>query len=133
MTAAGWVSGERLGWTIEAQRGAERGFCGSIDLRLEGDGVAEVGFGLHPGRARPLDHDSRLASWSARTGSTSLACRPSAGERWSATGRRDGLRARRIRLRRPVIGGCWCIVANCCDGWIATLTRDDPRRAAAMA
>jgi RimJ/RimL family protein N-acetyltransferase len=48
LTAAGCTTGERLGWTIEAQRGAERGFCGSIDLRLEGDGVAEVGFGLHP-------------------------------------------------------------------------------------
>ena len=48
LSAAGWTSGERLGWTIDAQRGSERGFCGSIDLRLEGDGVAEVGFGLHP-------------------------------------------------------------------------------------
>ena len=46
--AAGWTNGQRLGWTIEAQRGAERGFCGSIVLHLEGDGVAEVGFGLHP-------------------------------------------------------------------------------------
>jgi ribosomal-protein-alanine N-acetyltransferase len=47
-TAAGLTSGERLGWTIQAQRGSERGFCGSIDLHLEGDGVADVGFGLHP-------------------------------------------------------------------------------------
>ena len=38
LTALGWASGERLGWTIEAQRGSERGFCGSIDLRLEGNG-----------------------------------------------------------------------------------------------
>src|SRR5687768_2285166 len=35
LTAAGWTSGERLGWTIEAQRGSARAFCGSIDLRLE--------------------------------------------------------------------------------------------------
>ncbi|HMI35142.1 MAG TPA: GNAT family N-acetyltransferase, partial [Propionibacteriaceae bacterium] len=48
LTAAGWTSGERLGWTIEAQRGSERSFCGSIDLHLEGDGAADVGFGLHP-------------------------------------------------------------------------------------
>ena len=48
LTAAGWTTGQRLGWTIAAERDSERGFCGSIDLRLEGDGVAEVGFGLHP-------------------------------------------------------------------------------------
>ena len=48
LTAAGWTNGQRLGWTIEAQRGAERGFCGSVVLHLEWDGVAEVGFGLHP-------------------------------------------------------------------------------------
>ncbi|HJQ89791.1 MAG TPA: hypothetical protein VJ820_20290, partial [Propionibacteriaceae bacterium] len=35
LSAAGWTSGERLGWTIEAQRGSARAFCGSIDLRLE--------------------------------------------------------------------------------------------------
>ena len=48
LTAAGWTSGQRLGWTIEARRDGWRGFCGSIDLRMEGDGIAEVGFGLHP-------------------------------------------------------------------------------------
>jgi len=46
--ASGWTSGERLGWTIEGQRGPARRYCGRIDLRLEGDGIAEVGFGLHP-------------------------------------------------------------------------------------
>ena len=60
-TAAGWTSGERLGWTIEAQRGGQRGFCGSIDLRPEGDGVAEVGLRSASGGPRPLDHESRLA------------------------------------------------------------------------
>jgi RimJ/RimL family protein N-acetyltransferase len=51
LNAAGWTSGRRLGWTIEAQRDGGPSFCGSINLDLDGDGVAEVGFGLHP-RAR---------------------------------------------------------------------------------
>jgi RimJ/RimL family protein N-acetyltransferase len=126
LTAVGWASGERLGWTIEAQRGSERGFCGSIDLRLEGDGVAEVGFGLHP----------RARGRSIMTAALQLVCAYGfdvAGLqviRWQAVvgnwaSRRvaakvgfifDGT-VRRLLVHRGEL----------LDGWIATLTRDDPR------
>ena len=125
-TAAGWTSGERLGWTIEGQLGAQRGFCGSIDLRPEGDGIAEVGFGLHPAaRGRSImkaalklvcgygfdDLGLQVVRWRAVVGN------------WSS--RRvasrvgfvfDGVTRRLLVHRGELL-----------DGWIATLTRDDPR------
>ncbi|HTF40705.1 MAG TPA: GNAT family N-acetyltransferase [Propionibacteriaceae bacterium] len=123
---AGWTSGERLGWTIEAQRGSERGFCGSIDLHLEGGGVADVGFGLHP----------QARGRSIMTAALQLVCNYGfevAGLqviRWRAVvgnwaSRRvvanvgfifDGT-VRRLLVRRGVL----------LDGWIATLTPEDPR------
>ena len=123
---AGWTSGERLGWTIEAQRGSERGFCGSIDLRLEEGGVADVGFGLHP----------QARGRSIMTAALQLVCNYGfevAGLqviRWRAVvgnwaSRRvvanvgfifDGT-VRRLLVRRGVL----------LDGWIATLTPEDPR------
>jgi len=126
LTAAGWTSGERLGWTIHAQRGPERGFCGSIDLHLEGEGVADVGFGLHP----------KARGRSIMTAALQLACTYAfdvAGIqviRWRAMvgnwpSRRvaanvgfifDGT-VRRLLARRGEL----------LDGWIATLTRQDPR------
>jgi RimJ/RimL family protein N-acetyltransferase len=126
LTAAGWTHGERLGWTIEAQRGSERGFCGSIDLRLEGDRVAEVGFGLHP----------EARGHSVMTAALQLVCAYGFEDvgleviRWRAlvgnwASRRvaakvgfifDGM-VRRLLVHRGEL----------LDGWIATLTRDDPR------
>jgi len=38
-----------------------RGFCGSINLDLEGDGVAEVGLWPAPSSARPLHDDYGVA------------------------------------------------------------------------
>ncbi|HEY6681939.1 MAG TPA: GNAT family N-acetyltransferase, partial [Propionibacteriaceae bacterium] len=127
LTAAGWTSGERLGWTIEGQRGAQRGFCGSIDLRVEGDGVAEVGFGLHPeARGRSImkaalelvcgygfdDLGLQVIRWRAVVGNW-----PSRRVATRVGFVFDGA-VRRLLVHRGQL----------LDGWIATLTRDDPRR-----
>jgi len=126
LSAAGWTSGERLGWTIDAQRGSERGFCGSIDLRLEGDGVAEVGFGLHPAaRGRSIMSAAlqlvcafgfdvaglQVIRWRAVAGN--WASRRVAAKVGFVF---DG-KVRRLLVHRGEL----------LDGWIATLTRDDPR------
>jgi RimJ/RimL family protein N-acetyltransferase len=126
LTAAGWTSGERLGWTIEAQRGSERGFCGSIDLRLEGDGVAEVGFGLHPkarGRSVMSAALHLVCSYGFEViGLEVIRWRAVVGN-WAS--RRvaakvgfifDGTVRRLLPHRGELL-----------DGWIATLSRDDPR------
>ena len=126
LTAVGWAGGERLGWTIEAQRGSERGFCGSIDLRPEGDGVAEVGFGLHPGaRGRSIMTAAlqlvcaygfdvaglQVIRWQAVVGNwASRRVAAKVGFIFDGT-------VRRLLVHRGEL----------LDGWIATLTRDDPR------
>jgi [ribosomal protein S5]-alanine N-acetyltransferase len=126
LTAAGWTSGQRLGWTIEAQRGALRRFCGSIDLRLEGDGVAEVGFGLHPAaRGRSImttalqlvcDYGFEVAGlqvirWRAVVGNwASRRVAAKVGFVFDGT-------VRSLLVHRGEL----------LDGWIATLLRDDPR------
>jgi ribosomal-protein-alanine N-acetyltransferase len=125
--AAGWTSGERLGWTIEGQRGTARGFCGSIDLRLQGDGVAEVGFGLHPeARGRSImtaalhlvcDYGFEVAGlevirWRAVVGNwASRRVAANVGFVFDGT-------VRRLLVHRGEL----------LDGWIATLTRQDPRQ-----
>jgi ribosomal-protein-alanine N-acetyltransferase len=126
LTAAGWTSGERLGWTIEAQRDAVRGFCGSIDLRLEGDGIAEVGFGLHPAaRGRSImtaalqlvcDYGFEVAGlqvirWRAAVGNwASRRVAAKVGFVFDGT-------VRSLLVHRGEL----------LDGWIATLLPDDPR------
>jgi RimJ/RimL family protein N-acetyltransferase len=126
LTAAGWTSGRRLGWTIEAQRDGGPGFCGSINLDLEGDGVAEVGFGLHPeARGRSImtaalqlvcDYGFELAGlqlirWRALAGNWASR-RVAAKVGFVFDGAVRGLLVQRGELH---------------DGWIATLVRDDPR------
>jgi ribosomal-protein-alanine N-acetyltransferase len=126
LTAAGWTSGQRLGWTIEAPRDGWRGFCGSIDLRLEGDGVAEVGFGLHPAaRGRSImtvalqlvcDYGFDVAGlqvirWRAVVGNwASRRVAAKVGFVFDGT-------VRNLLVHRGEL----------LDGWIATLLRDDPR------
>jgi [ribosomal protein S5]-alanine N-acetyltransferase len=126
LAAAGWASGQRLGWTIEGQRGSLRRFFGSIDLRIEGDGVAEVGFGLHPeARGRSImsaalnlvcDYGFEVAGlevirWRAAAGSWgSRRVAANVGFVFDGT-------VRRLLVHRGEL----------LDGWIATLTRDDPR------
>jgi [ribosomal protein S5]-alanine N-acetyltransferase len=123
----GWTSGQRLGWAIEAQRGLGRGFCGSIVLHLEGDGVAEVGFGLHPeARGRSImtaalhlvcDYGFEVVGlevirWRAVVGNwASRRVAAKVGFVFDGT-------VRRLLVHRGEL----------LDGWIATLTRDDPRR-----
>jgi RimJ/RimL family protein N-acetyltransferase len=126
LTAAGWSSGERLGWTIQAQRGSERGFCGSIDLHLEGEGVADVGFGLHPeARGRSIMTaalqlvcgyafevaELQVIRWRAFVGNWASR-RVAANVGFIFDGS-----VRRLLARR----------GDLLDGWIATLTREDPR------
>ena len=126
LTAVGWTTGQRLGWTIEAQRDAEPGFCGSIDLRLEGDGIAEVGFGLHPAaRGRSImtaalhlvcDYGFEVAGlrvirWRAAVGNWASR-RVAAKVGFVFDGTVRGLLVHRGELL---------------DGWIATLLRDNPR------
>jgi [ribosomal protein S5]-alanine N-acetyltransferase len=126
LTAAGWTSGQRLGWTIEGQRGSRRRFCGSIDLRIEGDGVAEVGFGLHPeARGSSImsaalnlvcDYGFEVAGlevirWRAAVGNWgSRRVASKVGFVFDGT-------VRRLLVHRGKL----------LDGWIATLTRVDPR------
>ena len=132
LTTAGWTSGERLGWTIEAQRGSQRGFCGSIDLHLEGDGLAEIGFGLHP----------EARGHSIMTAAVRLVCDYAfevAGLqviRWRAVV--GNWASRRVAANVGFVfdGSVRRLLAHrgeLLDGWIATLTREDPRGAAAMA
>lgn len=124
--ASGWTSGKRLGWTIEGQRGTIRGFCGSIDLRLEGDGIAEVGFGLHPeARGRSMvtaalqlvcDYGFQVAGlqvirWRAVVGN--WASRRVAAKVGFVF---DGTIRRLLAHRGELL-----------DGWMATLTAEDPR------
>ena len=124
--ASGWTSGERLGWTIEGQRGPARRYCGSIDLRLQGDGIAEVGFGLHPearGRSMMiaalhlvLNYGFNIAGlqvirWRAVVGNwASRRVAAKVGFVFDGT-------VRRLLVHRDEL----------LDGWIATLTCDDPR------
>ena len=126
LTTAGWTSGERLGWTIEAQRGSQRGFCGSIDLHLEGDGLAEIGFGLHP----------EARGHSIMTAAVRLVCDYAfevAGLqviRWRAVV--GNWASRRVAANVGFVfdGSVRRLLAHrgeLLDGWIATLTREDPR------
>jgi ribosomal-protein-alanine N-acetyltransferase len=124
--AAGWTSGERLGWAVEGQRGTTQGFCGSIDLRLEGHGIAEVGFGLHPeARGRSMmtaalhlvcDYGFDVVGlevirWRAVAGNwASRRVAANVGFVFDGT-------VRRLLVHRGEL----------LDGWIATLTREDPR------
>jgi [ribosomal protein S5]-alanine N-acetyltransferase len=126
LTAAGWTSGQRLSWTIEARRDGGHGCCGGINLDLEGDGVAEVGFGLHPQargrsimtRALQLVCDYgfevaglRLIRWRAMVGNWASR-RVAANVGFVFDGTVRSLLVQRGELQ---------------DGWIATLVRDDPR------
>ena len=126
MVPAGWTAGDKLVWAIEATIEGRQRFCGSIDLRLQGDGSAEVGFGLHPaarGRSvmsaalrllRDYAFDVRgLAAlrWRARVGNWgSRRVAAAAGFRY------DGSIRRLLPHRGELV-----------DGWVATITADDRR------
>lgn len=122
----GWAGGDFRAWAIEAPLDETPAFRGSIDLRLAGDGSAEVGFGLHPrARGRGVmsaalrlvrDHafdtlGLAVLRWRAVVGNWgSRKVAASAGFRF------DG-RVRQLLHHR----------GEFFDGWIATLTAADPR------
>ena len=123
---AGWTGGWGLAWTVEAERDRVRQHCGLVNLRLEEHGWAEIGFALHPG-ARGRSRGSaavRLVRdyafdviglstlrWRAIVGNWgSRRVAAAAGFVFDGTVRR--LLDQRGTLR---------------DGWVATLTREDPR------
>ncbi|WP_375423758.1 GNAT family N-acetyltransferase [uncultured Friedmanniella sp.] len=124
-TAEGWETGERLGWVVE--EGSRPGtFCGSVVLIRRETGVAEVGFGLHPdARGRHLmttavrllrDHafdtlGLRALRWRASVGNWGSR-RVAAATGFVVEGA--------VRLLLEQRGGLH-------DGWVATLTADDPR------
>lgn len=128
LVAGGWRDGTRLSWAVEAPRDGARRYCGGADLRLAGDGSAEIGFGLHPGaRGRSLMSSAvRLVRdyafdvlgldvlrWRALVGNWgSRRVAAAAGFAY------DGM-VRRFLPHRGQLR----------DGWVATLTRDDPRTA----
>ncbi|MPZ80764.1 MAG: GNAT family N-acetyltransferase [Actinophytocola sp.] len=63
----GWRSGRELGFAVEATHpSGERRFSGSVSLRVHGDGVAEIAYGLHPavrGRGVALSAVKLLLDW----------------------------------------------------------------------
>lgn len=130
LVAAGWASGERLTWVIEADRSGRRRFCGSIHLLDDGSGACEVGFLLHPaGRGRSLMSTAlrlvrdfafdvagfRVIRWRALPGNwASRRVAAAAGFTFDGTVR--ALLPQRDELR---------------DAWVASITADDPRRSLA--
>jgi ribosomal-protein-alanine N-acetyltransferase len=126
MAAGGWEDGSLLNWTVETTRDGIRQHCGLVHLRLEEPGWAEIGFSLHPqARGRGLMSGAvRLARDYGFDviGLSTLRWRAKAGN-WpsryvaAATGFTfDGL-VRRLLVQRGTL----------VDGWVATMTSDDPR------
>lgn len=132
-TQQGWDEGGPYGWTIELTGDgsadpatAPMPYAGSIDLRPEDGGVAEVGFGLHPaarGRramtaalrlVRDYGFDIlglRVIRWRAVVGNwASRRTAAAAGFRFDGT-------IRQVLVHRGEL----------LDGWLATMTTDDPR------
>lgn len=128
MVREGWHDGTSLVWAIVADRGSPSAprCCGSIELRTLGEGLAEVGFGLHPAaRGRSVMSSAvrlvcdygldglglRALRWQAHVGNwPSRRVAAAAGFRFDGTVRR--LLPHRGELR---------------DAWVATLTAEDPR------
>ncbi len=123
---AGWQDGTQLTWTVEAERDGSPQFCGAVTLAMRGASWGEIGFVLHPGaRGRSVISTAvRLVRDYAfdALGLSTLRWRAKAGN-WAsrrvaaATGFVfDGLVRRLLDDHGELV-----------DGWVATMTRDDPR------
>jgi [ribosomal protein S5]-alanine N-acetyltransferase len=123
---SGWRDGSRLSWAIEAERDGVRQFCGDVNLRTTSEGWAEVGFGLHPGaRGRSLgsgavrlvrDYGFDVVGLSAIRWRAMAGNWPSRQVAAAAGFVFDGTIRRCLAHRGELV-----------DGWIATITSDDPR------
>ncbi|GAB3741880.1 GNAT family N-acetyltransferase [Microlunatus parietis] len=124
---SGWRSGTGFGWAIDADLGRGHRYAGAIDLGLRDDGSAEIGFSLHPSArghgvmstavrlVRDHGFDAlgvRVLRWRARVGNW-----PSRRVAASAGFRFDGRIRRSLDIRGELV-----------DGWVATMTSDDPRQ-----
>lgn len=124
---AGWRAGTGFGWAIDADLGRGHRYAGAIDLGLRDDGSAELGFSLHPAArghgvmstavrlVRDHGFDElgvRVLRWRARVGNW-----PSRRVAASAGFRFDGRIRRSLDIRGELV-----------DGWVATITADDPRQ-----
>jgi [ribosomal protein S5]-alanine N-acetyltransferase len=123
---SGWEDGSLLTWTVEAIRDGVLQHCGLVHLRLEEHGWAEIGFGLHPrARGRGLmsgavrlirDYGFDVVGlstirWRAKAGNW-----PSRHVAAAAGFVFDGVVRRLLDQRGELV-----------DGWVATMTSDDPR------
>ena len=125
VVAEGWRTGSQLTWVVEDPAWPGR-YAGSIDLRVQGAGLAEVGYVLHPdARGRHLmDGALRLVRDHAFDvlGLQALRWRAAVGN-WPS--RRVAARAGwpcegRVRRLLPHRG-------ELVDGWVGTLLATDPR------
>ncbi len=122
----GWTEGSALAWSIEGVRDGLRQHCGLVNLRLADPGWAEIGFAAHPGgRGRSITSAAvRLVRDYAfdGLGLTTLRWRAVAGN-WAsrrvaaAAGFVHDGTVRRLLDQRGVL----------VDGWVGTLTSEDPR------
>ncbi len=126
LVAQGWTSGEALNWVVEVARDGQPQFAGGVTLTARGDGEVELGFLLHPAaRGRGVMSSAvrlvrdyafdvlgvEVIRWRAVVGNWgSRRVAAAAGFVFDGTVRRT-LVHRGSRL----------------DGWVATITRDDPR------
>jgi len=124
--ANGWEDGSRLNWTVEAERDGVRQYCGVVTLRMEDSAWAEVGFSSHPrARRRGLMSGAvrlvrdygfdvvglSMIRWRAKAGNW-----PSRRVAAAAGFVFDGVVRRLLDQRGELV-----------DGWVATMTADDPR------
>jgi len=126
MAASGWEDGSRVNWTLDAARNGVRQHCGLVHLRLEEPDWAEIGFSLHPqarGRGLMTGAVRLVRDYGFDViGLSTLRWRAKAGNwpsRWVAAAAGitfDGL-VRRLLVQRGTL----------VDGWVATMTSDDPR------
>ncbi len=122
---AGWREGTLLSWAI-AEPAAPGVYCGSIDLKLQGHGLAEVGFVLHPdARGRRLastalrlvrDFAFDVARLQALRWRAVVGNWPSRRVAAAAGWRYEGLVRRCLPHRDRLL-----------DAWVATLLPSDPR------